>query len=89
MRDKQYEKPPLSDHQLEIFKRYHQMDCILYELSLAKFERRVATFGQDHSKSEFVRTFFSEIFAQSIFGQIEIFQRFSIKSNAIQWRVKI
>ena len=52
MRDKQYEKPPLSDHQLEIFKRFHQMDYILYELSLAKFERQVAAFGQDRMQTE-------------------------------------
>ena len=52
MRDKQYEKPPLSDHQLEIFKRYHQMDYILYELSLAKFERQVAAFGHDRMEKE-------------------------------------
>ena len=52
MRDKQYEKPPLSDHQLEIFKRYHQMDYILYELSLAKFKRQVAAFGHDRMEKE-------------------------------------
>ena len=52
MRDKKYEKPPLSDHQLEIFKQYHQMDYILYELSLAKFERQVASFGQDRMENE-------------------------------------
>ena len=52
MREKSYEKPPLSDSQLAIFKSYHQMDYILYDLSLKKFERQVAAFGHDRMAVE-------------------------------------
>ena len=52
MRDKKYEKPPLSEHQLNIFKQYHQMDYILYELSMAKFQRQVAAFGHERMEKE-------------------------------------
>ena len=52
MREKSYEKPPLSDRQLAIFKSYHQMDYILYDLSLKKFERQVAAFGHDRMAVE-------------------------------------
>ena len=52
MREKAYEKPPLTDRQLKIFKKHHRMDFILYELSLAKFNRQVAAFGHEKMKTE-------------------------------------
>ena len=52
MREKKYEKPPLSDRQLAIFKKHHQMDYYLYDLSLKKFDRQVAEFGRDRMEAE-------------------------------------
>ena len=52
MREKSYEKPPLSDRQLEIFKKHHQMDFYLYDLALKKFDRQVAAFGHDRMEAE-------------------------------------
>ena len=52
MREESYEKPPLTDRQLEIFKRFHQLDYILYDLSLKKFERKLAAFGHENMEAE-------------------------------------
>ena len=52
MREKSYEKPSLTNRQLEIFKSFHQMDYILYDLSLKKFERQLAAFGHKRMEAE-------------------------------------
>ena len=52
MREKAYEKPPLTNRQLKIFKKHHRMDFILYELSMTKFNRQVAAFGHEKMKTE-------------------------------------
>ena len=52
MREKSYEKPSLTNRQLEIFKSFHQMDYILYDLSLEKFERQLAAFGHKRMEAE-------------------------------------
>ena len=52
MREKKYEKPPLSDRQIAIFKKHHQMDYYLYDLALKKFERQAAEFGHDRMEVE-------------------------------------
>ena len=52
MREKSYDKPPLSDRQLEIFKKHHQMDYYLYDLALKKFDRQVEAFGKDRMEAE-------------------------------------
>ena len=45
-RELTYEKSELSSQQLQTFKKFHQIDYILYELSLEKLDRQVTEFGK-------------------------------------------
>ena len=47
-----YEQPELTPHQLKTFKKYNEIDYILYELSVEKHNRQVAAFGKLRMQEE-------------------------------------
>ena len=51
-RENYYEKPELTPQQLQTFTKHHQIDFILYDLSMDKFNRQVAAFGKVRMQRE-------------------------------------
>ena len=51
-REAVYEQPELTPRQLQIFKKYNEIDYILYELSVEKHQRQVAAFGKHRMQEE-------------------------------------